>query len=172
MTCNSFYLKQKNGITSEGNPSKQHLFTLSDGAKGGLEQTGAHPSSLGCQEYLKVVLLESQSANTSAPNRKSTNEYLQFLPGQGVNSSRKKTARTHDIPNAKQLISRGKGFLTWWFQTQRKVKFHLLACPLHWLSLLTLHKLMNHLTGKVNIHHGSPFSTFAMERDYATNTKH
>lgn len=51
------------------------------------------------------------------------------------NSTREKMARTHDIPNAKQLISGGNDFLTWSFQSLRRVKFSLLAWPLHWFSL-------------------------------------
>ena len=52
------------------------------------------------------------------------------------NSTREKMARIHDVPNAKQLISGGNDFLMWWFQGLRRVKFQLLACPRHWLSLL------------------------------------
>ena len=110
------------------------------------------------------------------------------------NSTREKMARTHDIPNAKQLISGGNDFLTWSFQSLRRVKFSLLAWPLHWFSLPPLADESLNLTttywvgqkvfsgfsiassGKTqtnvlanSIHHGSLISTSAMERQYATN---
>lgn len=85
-------------------------------------------------------------------------ENLQILPRQEVKHQEENWARTHDTPSVKRLICR-KNF------PDMVVSKISPAYPLYWLYLLTLHRLMNCLIGKVNFTMPFPFPHLQWEEN-------